>query len=53
MQHHVHAATNPGWTGTLQVRRADWIGPRLQLSADDVVFDGKPGFATLLWERPA
>jgi hypothetical protein len=51
MQHHVHAATDPSWTGTIQVRRVDWVDERLKLRAEDVVFDGKRGGATLLWER--
>jgi len=48
--HQVAAATYPDWTGREIMREAHWDGETLRLTAP-VVFEGKPGLASLAWRR--
>ncbi len=51
--HFVDHASFPNWVGTSQVRKLQFNGTYLRLSASGAVFQGKPITAYLEWERAA
>lgn len=51
VHHTVDAATDPDWSGRTIFRDIRHEESQLVLSAE-VIFDGKPGVATMRWERP-
>ena len=53
VKHHVHAATEPSWTGRDKLRTIRAHGSQLELTAEGVVFAGKRGRGVLVWEQRA
>jgi hypothetical protein len=49
--HHAKQSSVPDWVGTQQVRDVIWIGDKLRLSAQNVVFQGQSVDAYVDWER--
>lgn len=51
VRHRVHAATHPSWTGEDRFRTMKHDGKHLELTAENVIFEGKNGRGVLIW-RP-
>ena len=51
--HHVTHATCPNWIGTEQIRKVEFNGDDLRLSATGAVFQGKEVTAYVDWKRPS
>jgi len=49
--HHVTHASHPNWVGSDQVRKVEFEGGKLVLSASGAVFQGKLVTAYVIWQR--
>lgn len=49
--HHVTQASCPNWIGTEQIRKVEFLGESLRLSATGATFQGYSATAIVDWER--